>query len=80
MSNYESYPPSPVPAQPTPRTLLVRSRNDKMVAGVCGGFAEFTGLDANLIRIVLVAATIFGLGSTLIIYLAAWLLLPEAQV
>lgn len=80
MSSYEPYPP-PVPAQPRgrPRTLLVRSRDDRMVAGVCGGFADFTGLDANLIRILLVAATVLGFGSPVIVYLAAWLLMPEAD-
>jgi phage shock protein PspC (stress-responsive transcriptional regulator) len=78
MSNYESYPP-PVPAQPAPRNLLVRSRSDKMIAGVCGGFADFTGFDVNLIRLVLVAATVLGAGSPIIVYLAAWLLMPEGD-
>ncbi|MDZ5619572.1 PspC domain-containing protein [Nocardioides bizhenqiangii] len=79
MTNYEPYPP-PVPAQPArPRTLLVRSRSDKMVAGVCGGFADFTGFDVNLIRILLVAATVLGAGSPIIVYLAAWILMPEGD-
>jgi phage shock protein C len=78
MSNYEPYSPAPA-AQPAPRNLLVRSRSDKMVAGVCGGFAEFTGLDANVIRIVLVVATILGFGSTLVLYAAAWLLMPLGE-
>jgi phage shock protein C len=82
MSSYQPY-QHPVPAQAqaqiSPRTLLVRSRDDKMVAGVCGGFAEFTGLDANVIRIVLVVATILGFGSTLVLYAAAWLLMPLGE-
>jgi len=86
MSNHDSYSP-PVPAQqptptppPTPpRTLLVRSRSDKVVAGVCGGFADYTGFDANLIRIIMVAATVLGFGSPIIVYLAAWLLMPEGD-
>lgn len=80
MSNYEPYAPSAVPAaEPAPRTLLVRSRNDKMIAGVCGGFADFTGLDANVIRIVLVAATILGAGFPVFAYLAALLLMPQGD-
>lgn len=71
--------PSPVPVPPRPRTLLVRSRQDRVVAGVCGGFAEFTGIDATLIRLVFVAATVFGLGSPLILYGAAWLLMPDGD-
>lgn len=79
MSNYEPS-PSPVPAPPVvPRNLLVRSRDDKVVAGVCGGFADYTGFDANLIRIILVAATVLGFGSPIIVYLAAWLLMPQAD-
>jgi phage shock protein PspC (stress-responsive transcriptional regulator) len=78
MSNYEPYSPAPA-AQPAPRNLLVRSRSDKMVAGVCGGFAEFTGLDANLIRIVLVAATVLGAGFPIIAYVAALFLMPEGS-
>ncbi|KAA1427897.1 PspC domain-containing protein [Nocardioides antri] len=79
MSSYEPY-PLPVPtAQPRARTLLVRSRDDKMVAGVCGGFSDFTGIDANLIRIFLVASTVLGFGSPIILYLAAWLLMPQGD-
>ena len=80
MSNYEPYAQpaaQPVAAQPTGRSHLARSRNDRMLTGVCGGFAEYTGFDANLIRILLVAATVLGFGSPIIVYVAAWLLLPE---
>jgi len=93
MSNFETYqpqtsaPPAPeqqaptqaAPVPPVPRTLLVRSRNDRVIAGVCGGFADFTGFDANLIRILLVAVTVLGAGTPLIVYLAAWLLMPEGD-
>jgi phage shock protein PspC (stress-responsive transcriptional regulator) len=41
---------------PAPRRLY-RSRNDKKVAGVLGGFAEFFGLDPSFIRILYVIAT-----------------------
>ncbi len=77
MSSYEPY-SEPVPAQAAPRTLLVRSRDDRWIGGVCGGFADYTGYDANVIRIVLVAATLLGFGSPVIVYLAAWLLMPKA--
>ncbi|MFE2750899.1 PspC domain-containing protein [Actinosynnema sp. NPDC059335] len=56
-----------------------RSRTDRMVAGVCGGAAEMLGVDAALIRILLVAATLFGVGAGAILYLAAWILVPEAE-
>ena len=54
---------------------LTRSRTDKYLAGVCGGLAEYLGVDANLVRIGMVLAAVllpFGLG----IYLLLWRVLP----
>ncbi|MQA07351.1 MAG: PspC domain-containing protein [Pseudonocardiaceae bacterium] len=56
---------------------LRRSRNDKMVAGVCGGVAKMIGVDAALLRIILVAATLLGFGTGAVIYIACWILMPE---
>ncbi|MEU7475322.1 PspC domain-containing protein [Lentzea sp. NPDC042327] len=56
---------------------LRRSRSDKMVAGVCGGVAKMIGVDAALLRIVLVAATLLGFGTGAVLYVAAWILMPE---
>lgn len=41
---------------------LYRSRNDRKIFGVLGGFAEFFGLDPSLIRIAYVLVTFFTLG------------------
>ncbi|GAA3026593.1 PspC domain-containing protein [Actinokineospora globicatena] len=54
-----------------------RSRSDRMVAGVCGGIAKAIGVDAPIVRIGLVAATLLGFGTGAVIYLACWILLPE---
>ncbi|GAA1343586.1 PspC domain-containing protein [Saccharothrix algeriensis] len=56
---------------------LRRSRDDRMVAGVCGGVARLLGVDAALLRILLVAATLVGFGAGAVLYLAAWFLVPE---
>ena len=56
---------------------LRRSRSDRMVAGVCGGVAKHLGIDAALVRILLVAATILGVGTGAVLYLACWLIVPE---
>lgn len=58
-----------------PSTALVRSRSDKVIAGVCGGLARQFGIDANLLRVVFVLAAIF-LQFGWVIYAALWLLLP----
>jgi phage shock protein PspC (stress-responsive transcriptional regulator) len=56
---------------------LRRSRSDRMVAGVCGGAANMLGVDAALIRILLVAATILGVGTGAVLYLICWVIVPE---
>ena len=78
----EQQPPAQ-PAQPpyqpyTPAKRLVRSRDDRWLSGVCGGVAEYLGIDANLVRLVVVLGTIFGLGSLFVAYIVAWILMPEA--
>ena len=57
---------------------LYRSRNQRMVAGVCGGLAEYFNVDATLIRVIFLILAVFG-GSGLVIYLAMWLLVPDAS-
>ena len=75
MSNFDSY-PAP---QSTPKgRRLTRRRHGKMVAGVCGGIADHLGIDATIVRLLLVAAVIFGFGTGLILYVAGWILMPEA--
>ncbi|MEU9890685.1 PspC domain-containing protein [Sphaerisporangium sp. NPDC051017] len=55
---------------------LRRTRQGRIVAGVCSGAAEFIGIDANILRIGLAIATFFG-GLGVGIYAVAWLLIPE---
>jgi phage shock protein C len=49
-----------------------------MVAGVCGGMAEYFNVDVTLIRILFVVLTVFG-GAGLVLYLAMWILVPDAS-
>ena len=55
---------------------FVRSRSNKVIAGVCGGLAANFGIDANLVRILMLLAVIFIQPIGWILYLALWLLLP----
>lgn len=55
---------------------LRRTREGRIVAGVCSGASEFIGIDANIIRLGLAVATFFG-GLGVGIYAVAWLLIPE---
>ncbi len=56
---------------------LFRSRTDKMIAGVAGGWAAYFGIDAAILRIALVASVFFTAGFAIPVYVAAWLLTPE---
>jgi phage shock protein PspC (stress-responsive transcriptional regulator) len=67
--------PPPPPSGPEQRPQLHRSPSDKMVAGVCGGLAEYSGVDALLWRVGFVALTVAG-GTGVIVYLLLWLLMP----
>ena len=68
-------PPSPAPAA-APKRLL-RSRNDRMLGGVCGGVAAYLGIDATLLLILVVVGTVVGFGSLLLAYIIGWILIPE---
>lgn len=57
-------------------TDVRRSTDDRMVAGVCTGAGRYLGIDPVVLRVILAALTFVGLAG-LILYLAAWLLLPE---
>ncbi len=64
---------TPAPAVKKP---LRRSRNDKKIAGVCGGFAEYAELDPTIVRIVWLVTSIFS-GVGFVAYLIAWIVMPE---
>ena len=55
---------------------LVRTFDGRVVAGVCSGIADYSGIDANVVRLGFVLASFFGFIGVLA-YLAAWVILPE---
>jgi phage shock protein PspC (stress-responsive transcriptional regulator) len=57
------------------RSQLRRSRSDKILGGVSGGLAEYSGIDALLWRVGFVALAVAG-GTGVILYLLLWLLMP----
>jgi phage shock protein C len=56
---------------------LYRSRKERMIAGVCGGLAEFFGMDPTWIRLMFIILFFLG-GCTLLIYVIMWLIVPLA--
>jgi len=56
---------------------LARSRTHKILAGVCGGIADYTGWDVGVIRLITAIAACFTIGTVLFIYIVLWVVLPE---
>ncbi|WP_040338499.1 PspC domain-containing protein [Candidatus Blastococcus massiliensis] len=71
--------PPPPPPGPAPRPQLRRSRSDKVIGGVGGGLAEYSGVDALLWRVGFVALALAG-GTGVLVYLLLWLLMPATPV
>jgi len=55
---------------------LTRATDDKVVAGVCGGLGRHFGVDPVVFRIAFVVTALAG-GSGVLLYLVAWLLVPD---
>jgi phage shock protein C len=57
---------------------LYRLRNDKKIAGVCAGIAEYFDVDPTIVRLItVVLALITGIFPFIIGYLIAWWIVPE---
>jgi phage shock protein PspC (stress-responsive transcriptional regulator) len=57
---------------------LTRSRTNRRIAGVCGGIAEYFGVDPTLVRVAFVIGTFLNLVGA-ILYAVLWILVPEAE-
>lgn len=61
--------------EPRPYKKLYRSRNDRIIAGVCGGLAEHFGIDPTWIRLLFILFFFVG-GSALLLYIIMWIIVP----
>ncbi len=52
--------------------------NDRMICGVCGGIAEYLGIDPTWVRLALAALCIFG-GTGVLAYIVAAIIIPEPR-
>ncbi len=55
---------------------LYRSKTDKMIAGVCGGLAQYFGVDTTLVRLIFALLVFFGVGSGLVLYIVLAIVMP----
>jgi phage shock protein C len=67
---------TPTGTDSAPRRL-VRSKDDRMIAGVASGIAAYFDIDVTVVRISIAVLSVFG-GAGVALYIAGWLLMPEA--
>jgi phage shock protein PspC (stress-responsive transcriptional regulator) len=58
---------------------LLRSKNNKVIAGVCAGLGEYFGVDPTVIRLLWVIITLFSFGAGVLAYIIAWIIIPEEK-
>jgi len=62
----------------TKESRLHRSVDDRVLAGVCGGLAEWLGWDVALVRILYVLISVFSAGFPgILVYIILWVVMPE---
>jgi phage shock protein C len=59
---------------------LTRSVSQKMLAGICGGLAEYFDIDVSIVRLILVAlALVTAFFPLFFFYLIAWIVIPQER-
>ena len=48
-----------------------------MVAGVCSGLGNYLDIDPVVIRLIWALGTVFSLGTGILVYIIAWIVIPE---
>jgi phage shock protein C len=56
---------------------LYRSKKERMLGGVCAGLGEHLDIDPTVIRLIWAAVTVLSFGTGILVYILAWILIPE---
>jgi phage shock protein PspC (stress-responsive transcriptional regulator) len=59
---------------------LYRSRDDRMVSGLCAGIGKYIDIDPTVVRVVYIVASILSGGLPIIIYLVLIMVVPEEPI
>jgi phage shock protein C len=63
-----------------PANSLRRSRKNRMIAGICGGLAEWLGWDPTLVRVLYVAISVFSAAFPgILVYVILWVVMPDGD-
>jgi len=68
--------PPPPPPVDSSRRRLYRPMQDRMIAGVASGLAEYLDVDVTIVRIIIAVLVVRG-GAGVVLYIAGWLLMPN---
>ncbi len=55
---------------------LTRSQDDRWLGGVCGGLAQYFGIDSTVVRVIFILLALF-IGGGILIYLILWIIIPQ---
>ena len=58
---------------------LYRSKKDRVLGGVCAGLGEHFDIDPTVIRLVWAVITVLSIGTGVLVYIIAWILIPEEE-
>ena len=56
---------------------LYRSKNDRILGGVCAGLGEHLDVDPMVIRLIWAVVTLISFGTGIIVCILAWIIIPE---
>jgi phage shock protein PspC (stress-responsive transcriptional regulator) len=56
---------------------LYLSDTDRKIGGVCGGLGEYFGVDATLVRVIVVLITLLSFGMGILAYILMWMIIPR---
>jgi phage shock protein C len=64
------------------RRRLMRSATDAKIAGVCGGLADYLGVDPTIVRLLwaILAVIPGGIVGGIVAYIVAWVIVPKAPM
>ncbi len=56
---------------------LYLSNKDKKIAGLCGGLAQYFGIDSTVVRLIYIILTLLSFGFGILFYFIAWIIVPR---
>jgi phage shock protein PspC (stress-responsive transcriptional regulator) len=56
---------------------LYRSKTKRIIAGICGGIAEYFNIDPTIVRLLWLLLTVVTGGTGVVIYIISWIIIPE---